>query len=871
MTCHITGTARTPDGDVLSNAVFTFVRLPKRVAAQSSSVVDPGEITVTCDGSGFADFVLLPGTYSGTSTASGISFKFSVPDTATANFPDCVEAATVVPWPNYYDEVFAARDAAIAAAASIGAPFETRALLVVWAATATPVEGQIVWALGYGYRYTGTDTDITDLPGFAPIGEWYADHLTENVTPGTTDMGTALLPLLAAGAKINFAVGTYATAVTLDNKGGVLSGIDGTSTILIGLPTLGAANPVVRNWAGATVENMYITRNEAESGLTAAGSGQFVGVDIQNANKAAATVSRCIIGNCGTGIWGYGVAPAARPFNWSVRDTKIIRWRYLAMDLQGGTGLTLDNVYCEQQLITDGTNIIDVFGGYRIRDSNSVTIRNLNLHQVSVGTAGAAQFDGIDSLAIDGWHFENVKPTGTGAKLIWINRTNIQSYGLQIQQLPFEGSNQSIFEYGNAGKVVISPNLSYSKPKSKASFAGTMYQGLNHPGSAFWPTWTYGVAALTGWQVNRRTSGAVGDYEVDYEDPDTYIYHAEDSSVERDLYQSFTASGITPTGEYGRASQPNLLPNGYMDVYKNTSKTLTTAGSEEIAVGWFIAQTTGTMTGEQYLRTGSGTRHSTLRMTVATAGTEQRLYAIMPDPQLYAGSNMMLSFRAIAPVGQWCDRISINVNTGTGGSPATVSAIVLDGTDLSVQGLAGSRIYSAPFVMPDTGVTTWGTNPYMEVNFYFNKASADRTTVVQFLYAKLEPGLYRTKAIPNPPTYLSTSDVMGYAPGAGATVTQATSRTTAVTANAASGFITLFSAAGDTTNWTTFNVINSKCKTNHVPLISQKGPINTASQNVYQWAVEANDGGFKLRFRSIIGTFTDTPTFNFALKRATGE
>jgi hypothetical protein len=54
--------------------------------------------------------------------------------------------------------------------------------------------------------------------------------------------------------------------------------------------------------------------------------------------------------------------------------------------------------------------------------------------------------------------------------------------------------------------------------------------------------------------------------------------------------------------------------------------------------------------------------------------------------------------------------------------------------------------------------------------------------------------------------FFSTSPTIGigYATGAGGTVTQLTSRTTGVTLNKVAGQITLFSAAG-TTTWQTFN------------------------------------------------------------------
>lgn len=48
------------------------------------------------------------------------------------------------------------------------APFATRAALVSWAATVSPSVGQVARAGGYSYRYTGSGTAISDMPGWVP-------------------------------------------------------------------------------------------------------------------------------------------------------------------------------------------------------------------------------------------------------------------------------------------------------------------------------------------------------------------------------------------------------------------------------------------------------------------------------------------------------------------------------------------------------------------------------------------------------------------------------------------------------------------------------------------------------------------------------
>ena len=104
---------------------------------------------------------------------------------------------------------------------------------------------------------------------------------------------------------------------------------------------------------------------------------------------------------------------------------------------------------------------------------------------------------------------------------------------------------------------------------------------------------------------------------------------------------------------------------------------------------------------------------------------------------------------------------------------------------------------------------------------------------------------------------------VGYATGAGGTVTQATSRTTGVTLNKTTGAITLFSAAGSTTA-ATFTVTNSTVAATDVIILNQKS--GTDLYDLMVTAVAA--GSFNITFRTTGGTTTETPVFNFAVIKA---
>lgn len=101
---------------------------------------------------------------------------------------------------------------------------------------------------------------------------------------------------------------------------------------------------------------------------------------------------------------------------------------------------------------------------------------------------------------------------------------------------------------------------------------------------------------------------------------------------------------------------------------------------------------------------------------------------------------------------------------------------------------------------------------------------------------------------------------VGYATGAGGTVTQATNRTTGVTINKTTGAITLVSAAGSTTP-ATFTVTNSTVAATDVVVLSQK-----SGTDLYDLSVTAvAAGSFNITFNTKSGTTTEQPVINFAV------
>jgi len=122
-----------------------------------------------------------------------------------------------------------------------------------------------------------------------------------------------------------------------------------------------------------------------------------------------------------------------------------------------------------------------------------------------------------------------------------------------------------------------------------------------------------------------------------------------------------------------------------------------------------------------------------------------------------------------------------------------------------------------------------------------------------------------TRAIAGAAAITSSSGTagVGYATGAGGTVTQLTNRSTGVTLNKVCGSITLVSAAGTTTP-ATFTVTNSAVAATDVVFVCQKS--GTDKYNIEVSNISA--GSFDITYFTTGGTTTEQPVFNFAVIKA---
>lgn len=110
--CLVTGTAGLPNGAVLSDGVFVATRSPRTAVGYSGRVVMPQAPEFSSDADGNVEAYLVPGSYQVLEKTTNTRFNMTVPDQLTAEFVDCVEAASIVLTPSMIQEATAARDAA---------------------------------------------------------------------------------------------------------------------------------------------------------------------------------------------------------------------------------------------------------------------------------------------------------------------------------------------------------------------------------------------------------------------------------------------------------------------------------------------------------------------------------------------------------------------------------------------------------------------------------------------------------------------------------------------------------------------------------------------------------------------------------------
>lgn len=288
-------------------------------------------------------------------------------------------------------------------------------------------------------------------------------------------------------------------------------------------------------------------------------------------------------------------------------------------------------------------------------------------------------------------------------------------------------------------------------------------------------------------------------------------------------------------GQYPVAGQPNNT-QGFRDNFTNIKTNFQTAATEITDLennGIFKAALTGTTLDNNmadnliYAVKLNDVSYTYLQQT-ATAGAIAIDYSAAQYQLVAPTANVSLSFS----------------NWPTAGSEGTVYV------DFLVTNTAYTVTLPAAVSVGTSGIQGYAANV---ITF-------GATGTYRFGFSTVDGGTTIAIYDLNRPLLANAGTAVGYATGAGGTVTQGTSRTTGVTLSKRSGAITLFTAAG-TSAYTSFTVTNTLVSATDTIIVNQKSGTNT----YLAFVTAVADGSFRITFSSVSGTASDAPVFNFVV------
>lgn len=205
--------------------------------------------------------------------------------------------------------------------------------------------------------------------------------------------------------------------------------------------------------------------------------------------------------------------------------------------------------------------------------------------------------------------------------------------------------------------------------------------------------------------------------------------------------------------------------------------------------------------------------------------------------------------------------IKMNVTDSASASDSKLIELEVGGTDKFTVDKDGDAVVAGTLAVTGAATlsSTLGVTGNVAVNTdKFTVAASNGNTAVAGTLAVTGAASFTAAALS-----AGATGGIGYATGAGGTVTQETNRTTGVTINKVTGAITLVSAAGSATP-ASFTVTNSAVAATDVVVVNQK-----SGTDLYQISVTAvSAGSFRITFNTTGGTTTEQPVFNFAVIKA---
>ena len=290
---------------------------------------------------------------------------------------------------------------------------------------------------------------------------------------------------------------------------------------------------------------------------------------------------------------------------------------------------------------------------------------------------------------------------------------------------------------------------------------------------------------------------------------------------------------------------------------------------------WMLLQPAGTLaTGTITLPLNTGVPDGTTVLITTTQEITSLTIALNGASAIYGavtalGAGCAAVYRFYQPTNSW---YNINAETIlaagiaawlTNPTSANLRAAMTDETGTGLLVFNTSPTLTTPTITNPTVSTGTFTSPALVTPALGTVASGNISACTSTSMVMVTPVIGAATGTSLAVTAALTSSGtagVGYATGAGGTVTQITSRTTGVTLDKTSGAITLFSAAGSATA-ATFTVTNSTVAATDVIILNQKS--GTDLYDLMVTAVAA--GSFNITFRTTGGTTTETPVFNFAV------
>lgn len=598
-------------------------------------------------------------------------------------------------------------------------------------------------------------TAISDLPGWVPFGDVYPDHFADNSVPGTTDMGAAILASLSYGRKILLR-GSYATSVEISYNNKRIEGRDPHNDKIIGLSaSLALGTPIVTPGRSAHLLNVGVEYDSLTGSET---QDQRVGVNVGGDGagvfplQRAGRIDNLIVQECGTAIGDFGRGF----FSAEIGAIEVKSHSYAGVDIRGsgGTGNDWGSVYIS------GSDAYTATYGFNSEQGMLGSIDQLNVeHNVYSGAAfrlantvsgwiGKLHLEGIDTAAVDGCYIE-----------LDAASPRIESLGVINTRMSFD--NISIVRLVNAGFWLSDTNGQETK-YSRISVGTYHTVGLAAPNTTLYPSYPSGrrgLEKISGFQHFGRAASFTDDqYEVSVDSHQWGAYSARTLSVPFYQYAENRHSNLNNNIRFlkydgrGLVDEPvrNMVENGAFDTWVATSGTNITVATEA-ATGWFVNGGSAGVDFSQELESFGLDNSYFIRFSNNTggAGTFQLLYHDIMEIRPYIDAEMVLSFEMkAASAGRVFDQITATLNTGSGGSPATVFKQVLSGSNSKLDATTDWLFYELSFSGVSSGsITTLGTNPYIRLAFLINDAAASRTAQVDLRNVKLERGNRATRFV----------------------------------------------------------------------------------------------------------------------------